>query len=81
MFTSTKGNKMLPADTSLPCTTISLDEADKLFFSESPKRQALAISMCESCPAKSACLDFALDGEIEFGIFGGTTPNQRKAML
>lgn len=71
---------MLPLDSTLPCTTISLAEADKLFFSESPKRQALAIAMCNACPAKSACLDFALSNDEEFGIFGGTTPNQRKAM-
>jgi len=81
MNSSTKGNKMLPNDTKLPCTAIPLAEADKLFFSESPKRQAQAISMCNSCPAKNACLDFALNDEIEFGIFGGTTPQQRKAML
>lgn len=71
---------MLSTENKLPCTTISIQEADKLFFSESPKRQALAISMCNSCPAKSACLDFALDNEIEYGIFGGTTNIERKAM-
>jgi WhiB family redox-sensing transcriptional regulator len=65
----------------LPCATIPLSEADKLFFSESEKRQAKAIALCNSCPAISGCLDFALENEIEFGIYGGTTPKQRQKLL
>lgn len=65
----------------LPCTTIPLAEADKLFFSESEKKQAKAISLCNSCPSISKCLDFALTNEIEFGIFGGKTAKERKTLL
>jgi predicted RecB family nuclease len=68
-------------DVTTPCSTIPLKEADKLFFSESPKRIALAKAMCAECPIVSKCLQFALDEEIEFGIFGGTTPQERKVML
>ena len=70
----------LPVDVATPCSTISLAEADKLFFSESPKRIALAKSMCAQCPITNRCLEFALSEEIEFGIFGGTTPQERKAL-
>lgn len=76
----TKGNQMLPVDTALPCTTISLAEADKLFFSESPKRIAQAVALCQTCPAKNACLTHALMNDCEFGVFGGYTAEQRKAM-
>jgi WhiB family redox-sensing transcriptional regulator len=71
----------LPVDVATPCSTIPLAEADKLFFSESPKRIAVAKNLCASCPITSKCLQFALDEEIEFGIFGGTTPQERKVML
>lgn len=70
----------LPVDVATPCSVISLAEADKLFFSESPKRIALAKAMCAECPITNKCLQFALDEEIEFGIFGGTTPQERKAL-
>ncbi len=61
-------------DVTPPCASIPLKEADKLFFSESPKRIAIAKSMCAECPISAKCLQFALDEEIEFGIFGGATP-------
>ena len=63
------------------CSTLSQDEADKLFFSEAPKKIARAIAMCDMCEMKDPCLKMALATETEFGIFGGTTPQQRKAML
>jgi WhiB family redox-sensing transcriptional regulator len=72
---------MLPVDTNLPCAKLELKEADKLFFSESPKKIAQAKALCGQCPAITKCLEYALDQEIEFGIFGGTTPQERKVML
>jgi len=71
----------LQVDVVVPCATIPLKEADKLFFSESPKRIAIAKSMCATCPMQAKCLQFAIEEEIEFGIFGGSTPQERKAML
>lgn len=68
-------------DVETPCIKIGYKEADKLFFSESPKRIAIAKAMCAECPIAQKCLNFALDQEIEFGIFGGTTPQERKVML
>ncbi len=68
-------------DVQTPCASIPLKEADKLFFSESPKRIAIAKAMCAECPIVNTCLQFALDEVIEFGIFGGTTPQERKVML
>lgn len=72
---------MFIQDVTLPCATLTLKESDKLFFSESPKRIAKAKAMCAECPAITQCLEYALNQEIEFGIFGGTTPQERKAML
>lgn len=72
---------MLPIDTNLPCAQLPLKDSEKLFFSESPKRIAEAKALCVSCPATARCLEYALENEIEFGIFGATTPQERKAML
>lgn len=72
---------MFIQDVVLPCAELGVKEADKLFFSESPKRIAQAKSLCSQCPAISKCLEYALETEVEFGIFGGTTPQERKAML
>lgn len=64
-----------------PCALLPIAEADKLFFSEeSAKRQAQAKAICATCPMVQACLDHALKNNCEFGIFGGLTPDERKAL-
>lgn len=56
------------------------------FFLEtsSQKHPALldALSCCEICPVRKPCLEYALGlpWGIDFGIWGGTNRNQRKAM-
>jgi hypothetical protein len=42
-----------------------------------------AISVCGNCPAKDNCLQLGLRGipQITFGIYGGTMPAERMAML
>lgn len=71
----TKSNEIMP------CTLLSPKEADNLFFSEENlKKQSQAKALCAVCPAIESCLKFALDSQIEFGIFGGLTPQERKAL-
>lgn len=36
---------------------------------------------CSVCMVKDDCLEFALAARIEHGIWGGTTPDQRVAIL
>lgn len=38
-----------------------------------------AIAICQECPVKDECLDWALQNE-DYGIWGGTTPTQRKKL-
>ena len=62
-----------------PCALLPQKEADKLFFSEeSAKRIAKAKAICATCPMTAACLEIGM--EMEFGIFGGLTPAERKAL-
>lgn len=63
-----------------PCAQMGWEKADKLFFSELPSKIAKAKALCDSCPLKAKCLQIALNSEAEFGIFGGTTPQERKAL-
>ena len=70
----------MSVDLQLPCRTLTLKESDNLFFSEAPKKQAQAKALCAGCPAIVGCLDLALTNEIEFGIYGGLTPQERKAL-
>lgn len=39
-----------------------------------------AKSVCGLCPAKSACLTWAIDHGVEFGIWGGMTELERRAV-
>lgn len=52
-----------------------------LFFSELASKVAKAKAICASCPVASKCLDFALSEDVEFGIFGGLTPSERKELI
>lgn len=53
-----------------------------LFFTDaSGQSSAEAIAVCNTCPVRAECLDWALDnGDIE-GVWGGLTPSQRRRRL
>lgn len=50
-----------------------MDAAD--FFSYHTKQSA--VKTCRTCPVNNCCLDYALEYESEFGIWGGFTARQR----
>lgn len=39
-----------------------------------------AKSVCQSCPVRVACLRFALETNQEFGVWGGTSEDERKRL-
>lgn len=51
-----------------------------VFFSEYDDEVLIAKSICDECPIKTACLNMAIELNCEYGIFGGTTPDERKNM-
>jgi len=53
---------------------------EHIMFSELRSKVARAKAICASCPVAAKCLDFAISENIEFGIFGGHTPDERKAL-
>jgi len=52
-----------------------------LFFSDDPSEQKAAMSMCSTCPVRSFCLAAALERREKFGIWGYSSPADRKRML
>lgn len=55
------------------------DMADALF--PEGKDQKRARSVCMGCPVRSRCLAEALDNRIEWGVWGGMTERERRALL
>ena len=54
-------------------------DPDELFVSGKAQRDAAAL--CRNCPVMTECLADALDNEVEFGVWGGMTERQRRALL
>jgi WhiB family redox-sensing transcriptional regulator len=44
-------------------------------------RQREARDFCRTCPVRTECLAHALDQRVEFGVWGGMTERQRRALL
>ena len=51
------------------------------FVSATTKREAAAKAICAGCPVRDACLAYALDTGQEYGIWGGLTEDERRALL
>lgn len=51
----------------------------ELFFPDAGGRGSVrkARIICQGCPVAKQCLEFALESNIRFGIFGGLTPSER----
>ena len=53
-------------------------DPDELFVRGAAQRKAAAI--CRQCPVILQCAVDALDNEVEFGVWGGMTERQRRAL-
>jgi len=49
-----------------------------LWFPEKGQSSTEAIAICEGCPVRSECLEAGKDEA--FGVWGGTTPADRRRM-
>lgn len=54
-------------------------DPDRLFVTGAAQRQAKIV--CRGCPVRLRCLAEALDRRIEFGVWGGMTERERRALL
>ena len=54
-------------------------DPDALFVQGAAQNRAKMI--CRACPVRIACLADALDNRVEFGVWGGLTERERRALL
>jgi len=54
-------------------------DPDRLFVRGAAQREAKMV--CFGCPVRLECLSEALDHRIEFGVWGGMTERERRALL
>jgi WhiB family transcriptional regulator, redox-sensing transcriptional regulator len=53
----------------------------ELFFTPRGKAERRAKQVCANCPVTAECLAYALETRVEFGVWGGTTGNERRMLL
>ena len=54
-------------------------DPDSLFVQGAAQNRAKAI--CVACTVRTECLADALDNRVEFGVWGGMTERERRALL
>jgi WhiB family redox-sensing transcriptional regulator len=54
-------------------------DAEELFVTGAAQRDARRF--CQPCPVRTECLAHALDERIEWGVWGGMTERERRALL
>ncbi|ASU85367.1 WhiB family transcriptional regulator [Nocardiopsis gilva YIM 90087] len=54
-------------------------DPDAMFVQGAAQNRAKLI--CRGCPVRTECLADALDNRVEFGVWGGMTERERRALL
>ncbi|MFD8316182.1 WhiB family transcriptional regulator [Kitasatospora purpeofusca] len=54
-------------------------DPDELFVEGAGQNRAKAV--CSGCPVRTECLAYALDAQIDHGVWGGMTDRERRALL
>ena len=52
----------------------------ELFFPEKGKRSRAARAVCADCPVRKECLSDALTHDRVYGVWGGTTEQERRKL-
>ena len=55
-----------------------VDADPELFFPQRGESTAPAKAICQACPVRAACLDYALSINERNGIWGGTSERERR---
>ena len=51
-----------------------------VFFVRGTTHARAALRLCQDCPVQEPCLEYALEQEIDFGVWGGLTERQRRSL-
>lgn len=62
------------------CADMPPEQADAVFFpkGERAHNYSQAEAFCGRCPVVDACLEYAQEFKIPYGMFGGESPRQRR---
>ena len=61
-------------------TPCQVADDTELWWSPLPERSDRAVQACRGCPVAGECLAYAMDGRERFGIWAGTTPDERREL-
>jgi WhiB family redox-sensing transcriptional regulator len=59
------------------------EEPTDTFFPDTRNRGVShdrALALCQECPVRAECLDFAVSNGEKYGIWGGTVPHERRKL-
>jgi WhiB family redox-sensing transcriptional regulator len=62
-----------------PAAACRDQQPDALFVRGAEQNKAKLL--CKGCPVRTECLAEALDNQIEWGVWGGMTERERRALL
>ncbi|MFT4289054.1 WhiB family transcriptional regulator [Nocardioides sp.] len=62
-----------------PRAACRTEQPDMLFVRGAEQNKVKQV--CAACPVKTECLAEALDNQIEWGVWGGMTERERRALL
>ena len=60
---------------SAPCAGMGTD-----YYGEAGRNSAIAKAVCKGCPNRVRCLEYAIDNDEQFGIWGGMSTRERRAL-
>jgi len=58
-----------------------VDVAISVFYPEEGADLMEALLICGSCPVRADCLEYAITTRERHGVWGGTTPEQRRSLV
>jgi WhiB family redox-sensing transcriptional regulator len=64
-----------------PVTARLFHSADNERGTHKATREHLAKGICSRCPVRAECLTYAVDTREHDGVWGGTTPEERVALI
>lgn len=63
------------------CRDLSISESDQFFSDDPEDHRKVSEDYCFECPVRSLCLQSALENKDIWGVWGGTTQEQRRRTL
>jgi WhiB family redox-sensing transcriptional regulator len=69
------------ADTKWMARGLCADQPPSLFFPSDGVGVEVAKRICEECPVRATCLEYAIENRIDHGVWGGTSERQRRRII